>query len=325
VIAQKKLVTTVPARYAGKRLDQALVGLFPEFSRSRLQQWVQDGRVSLDRRQPKSSEKVKGGERVEIDVPEATELAWSAQAIALNRVYEDEQLLVINKPAGLVMHPGAGNLDRTLLNALLYHSPQLKQVARAGIVHRLDKETSGLLVVAKSEAGRLNLIEQLRTRALKREYLAIVNGVMIAGGDVEAPIGRHPRDRTRMTVSMRGRPAISHYRVQARYRAHTLVRIRLESGRTHQIRVHMTHIGHAIVGDRVYGGRPRVASSASSQLAEMLRSFGRQALHAAKLGLVHPETGKAMEWTAAVPADMQALVKALADDAGPPPPGKRGE
>lgn len=320
----KKLSARIPFEYAGKRLDRALTALFPGFSRSRLQQWVRDGHIRLGSKLPKSSDKVEGGEAVEIEVPDTPKQSWQAQALPLKVVYEDDQLLVIDKPAGVVAHPGPGNRDGTLLNAVLYHAPGLEVVPRAGIVHRLDKETSGLLVVAKTEPARLQLVEQLRTRRLKREYIALVNGVMIAGGEIDAPIGRHPRHRTRMAVNVRGKPAISHCRVEKKYRAHTLVRIHLESGRTHQIRVHMAHIGYPVVGDPVYAGRLRIPPASGERLDETLRSFRRQALHAVKLGLVHPTSGRTMEWTTPLPNDMQALIDALEADTLPPRPSHEG-
>ncbi|MCZ6576166.1 MAG: 23S rRNA pseudouridine(1911/1915/1917) synthase RluD [Acidiferrobacterales bacterium] len=309
------LSARIPIEYAGKRFDQALAAVFPDFSRSRLQQWIREGNVRLSDRLPKSSEKVAGGETVELRIPELVEPAWRPQPIAVTVVYEDETLLVIDKPAGLVAHPGPGNRDGTLLNALLYHLPQLETVARAGIVHRLDKDTSGLMVVAKTEPVRLRLIKQLQKHDVKREYVALVNGVMVAGGEIEAPIGRHPRHRTRMAVNARGKRAVSHYRVKAKYRAHTLVQIQLESGRTHQIRVHMAHIGYPIVGDPVYGGRLRIPPAAGDRLRQALRGFKRQALHAAKLGLVHSATGKTMEWTTPLPEDMRELIAVLEEDA----------
>ena len=310
----QKLMVHVPAEYAGRRLDHVLAELCPQYSRSRLQQWLRQGYVRRGSGQPKGADKVKGGETIELHVPQAPELPWPAQAIPLEVVYEDDELLVINKPAGLVVHPGPGNRQGTLLNALLHHTPVLREIARAGIVHRLDKDTSGLLVVAKSEVARMQLIEQLRTRSLTREYLAVVNGVMIAGGDIDAPIGRHPRQRIRMSVSARGKPAISRYRVKARYRAHTLVQVHLQSGRTHQIRVHMAHIGFPIVGDPLYGGRLRVPRDCSEELRKVLASFRRQALHAAGLGLVHPLKGQHMTWSAPLPEDMRGLLDALRDD-----------
>ena len=311
----QKLMIRIPAECAGKRLDRVLAELCPQYSRSRLQQWLRQGHVLYGSIQPKGADKVKGGETIELHVPRESQLPWQAQAIPLDVAYEDDDLLVINKPAGLVVHPGPGNREGTLLNALLHHAPILRSLARAGIVHRLDKDTSGLLVVAKSELARRQLIEQLRTRSLRREYLAIVSGVMITGGDIDAPIGRHPRQRTRMAVNLRGKSAVSRYRVKARYRVHTLVDVHLQSGRTHQIRVHLAHIGYPIVGDRLYGGRLRMPPDCSEDLREVLRAFRRQALHAVGLGLTHPVQGAHMSWTAPLPDDMRQLVDALQSDA----------
>ncbi|GMR03573.1 MAG: 23S rRNA pseudouridine(1911/1915/1917) synthase RluD [Gammaproteobacteria bacterium] len=311
----RRLSARIPQEYAGKRLDQALAALFPDITRSQLQQWIADGRVTLDDRVPRKRDKVAGGEAVEIRPPPPADPGWRAQAIPLEIVHEDEDLLVINKPPGLVVHPGAGNPEGTMLNALLHHAPPLAQLPRAGIVHRLDKNTSGLLVVAKTEHARQNLIEQLQAHTLTREYLAIVSGLMIAGGTVEAPIGRHHRDRTRMTVRTRGKPAVSHYRVKKKYRAHTLVQVTLESGRTHQIRVHLAHLKFPVVGDPVYGGRLKVPKGCSEHLQNTLRNFKRQALHAVKLALVHPTSGKKMQWAVSVPGDMGELMEALAEDA----------
>jgi 23S rRNA pseudouridine1911/1915/1917 synthase len=304
----------IPPDCAGLRLDQALARLFPEVSRSRVQQWIHDERVRVDGKLRRVRDIVRGGENVSVAVPAAAEGDWPAQALPLEVVYEDDTLLVINKPPGLVVHPGAGNPEGTLLNALLHRAPELRQLARAGIVHRLDKETSGLMVVARTEAARLDLIEQLSARSVEREYLALLSGTLISGGTVDAPIGRHPRERTRMAVHAHGREAVSHYRVEKRYRAHTLVRVKLESGRTHQIRVHMAHLKYPVVGDPEYGGRLRIPPGASDELKQFLHAFKRQALHAAKLGLIHPATGKKMHWSAPVPEDMAALLRALAKD-----------
>lgn len=304
----------IPRELAGRRLDQALAAVFPDVTRSQLQYWIAAGRVTVDGRAPRKRDKVAGGEGVEIRLPPPQESTALAEPIALDIVHEDASLLVVNKPAGLVVHPGAGNPRGTLLNALLHHAPGLARLPRAGIVHRLDKDTSGLMVVAKTERARQRLTRDLEARRVKRDYVAIVHGVMISGGTIEAPIGRHRVDRTRMTVTERGREAVSHYRVMRRYRAHTLVQVSLESGRTHQIRVHLAHIKFPVVGDPVYGGRLRIPKDASPLLAERLRGFKRQALHAAKLSLVHPESGETLRWVAAVPADMGALMEALAED-----------
>lgn len=309
------LAARIPPEYAGRRLDQALAALFPEHTRSQLQLWIEAGCVSFDGRAPRKRDKVAGGEAVEIRVPLRAESSSRPQAIPLHVVHEDDDILVIDKPPGLVVHPGAGNPEGTLLNALLHHAPPLARLPRAGIVHRLDKDTSGLLVVAKTEAARQSLIGQLAARTLEREYIAVVTGAMIAGGTIEAAIGRHARDRTRMAVRARGKAAVSHYRVLKKYRAHTLVQVKLESGRTHQIRVHMAHLGFPVFGDPAYGGRLRIPPGISERLIALLRDFKRQALHAAKLGLSHPVAGKRMQWAASVPKDMAELMETLAQDA----------
>ena len=307
-------VAEIPQELAGHRLDRALAAVFPDVTRSQLQQWIADGRVTVGARVPRKRDKVAGGERVEVRLPPARETNAVAESIPLDIVHEDASLLVVNKPAGLVVHPGAGNPRGTLLNALLHHAPSLAQLPRAGIVHRLDKDTSGLMVVAKTERARQRLTRDLEARRVKRDYVAIVHGVMIAGGTIDAPIGRHRVDRTRMTVTDRGREAVSHYRVMKKYRAHTLVQVSLESGRTHQIRVHLAHIRFPIIGDPVYGGRLRIPAGASARLTEAMRSFRRQALHAAKLSLLHPESGEMLRWAASVPPDMGELMEALAED-----------
>lgn len=312
---ESRLSATIPAELTGQRLDQALPALFKDITRSRLQQWIEDGRVTLNGRAPRKRDKVKEGDAVEIMVPPPVDSGWKAQALPLVFVHEDNELLVINKPPGLVVHPGAGNPEGTLLNALIAHAPKLARLPRAGIVHRLDKDTSGLLVVAKTESARQNLIGQLQEHAVEREYLAIVNGVMVAGGTIEAPIGRHRTQRTRMAVSSQGKPAVSHYRVMKKYRSHTLVQVNLESGRTHQIRVHMAHLHYPVVGDPVYGGRLKIPAGSSEKLKDVLRGFKRQALHALKLSLIHPETGKRVQWATSVPEDMSKLMEALAMDA----------
>ncbi|MES9969520.1 MAG: 23S rRNA pseudouridine(1911/1915/1917) synthase RluD [Candidatus Thiodiazotropha sp.] len=305
----------IPEEYAGSRLDQVLSDQFPEFSRSRLQHWIKMGLVELDGQTCKAKQRIRGGERIRLRPIPQDEVEAEAQAMELEIVYEDAQLLVINKPPGLVMHPAAGNPDGTLLNGLLSHHPPLQQVPRAGIVHRLDKETSGLLVVAKTLQSQTALVEQLQARRVKREYLAIVQGEMIAGGSVDAPIGRHPVNRLRMAVIESGKEAITHYRIEQRYRAHTLLRVRLETGRTHQIRVHMQHIRHPLLGDPLYGGRLKLPAGISDNLMVALKLFRRQALHATRLELLHPELGKPIAWEAPVPADMGQMMHLLAEDA----------
>jgi 23S rRNA pseudouridine1911/1915/1917 synthase len=288
------------------RLDAALAQLFPEHSRSRLQAWMKEGRVSVDGAGADAKRKVFGGEVVQVAVEApAAESMHRAEAIDLPVVYEDEQLLVIDKPAGLVVHPGSGNWSGTMMNALLHHAPQLAEVPRAGIVHRLDKDTSGLLVVARTLAAQTDLVRQLQARTVKRHYLALVHGQVAAAGYVDAPIGRHPVQRTKMAIVTRGgsgRDALTHYVPRERFAAATLVECRLETGRTHQIRVHMTSIGHPLVGDPVYGKR----KSADA----VLDAFPRQALHAWRLALVHPATGVEMSWEASLPPDFAALLEA---------------
>jgi len=308
------LSATVEDELAGQRLDKILAQLFSDYSRARLQQWVSDGVVLVDGKQLRSKDKLRGGEQIEITVELEEEVDSKPEAIPLNIVYEDESILVINKPVGLVVHPAAGNREGTMLNALLHHAPELASVPRAGIVHRLDKDTSGLLVVARTLKSQKVLTEQIQRREFEREYQTVVNGVMTAGGTVDAAIGRHPTVRTRMAVVGRGKEARTHYRVIKRYRAHTHVLVKLETGRTHQIRVHMAHIRYPIVGDQVYGGRLRIPKGCGEALNGMLRTFKRQALHAAKLGLVHPESGEMMEWEAPLPTDMTRLLQVLDED-----------
>jgi 23S rRNA pseudouridine1911/1915/1917 synthase len=292
----------VPPECAGMRLDQALARLLPAHSRSRLSQWVREERVTLDGRTVLPREKVHGGEKLGVvPAPSPQALAHLPQRIPLSIVHEDESLLVIDKPAGLVVHPGSGNWTGTLLNALLEHDPALADVPRAGIVHRLDKDTSGLLVVARTLSAQTELVRQLQARTVSREYAAIAHGRIDRDGEIAAPIGRHPVSRTRMAVVARGKEALTHYHVVQRFALATLLRCRLATGRTHQIRVHLASIGHPLVGDPVYGRRNAG-----------MPAFARQALHAQKLGLVHPESKKAMSWEAPMPDDMQGLIAALA-------------
>ena len=304
----------IPAAYAGRRLDQALAELLPEYSRSRLQQWIKAGHVALDGRMVRPREPVSGGEWVTVTPPQEPETVEQAQAIPLAIRYEDDELLVIDKPAGLVVHPAAGNPDGTLVNALLHYAPELAALPRAGLVHRLDKDTSGLLVVARSRRAHTSLVAQLQTRTLEREYQAVVTGVMTAGGRIEAPIGRHPIDRKRMAVVANGRLAVTHYRVLQRFRAHTRLWLKLETGRTHQIRVHLAHLRYPLVGDPVYGGRRHIPAGLSEPCRAILQAFPRQALHAARLALTHPGSGERLHWQAELPADMVELLTALVED-----------
>ncbi len=308
---QIKLSARIPENAAGRRFDQVLAELFSDYSRSRLQQWVRDGAVLLDDRCVVAKYRVSGGEWVEIvaELPEDSEVL--PQAIPLDVRYEDKHLLVINKPAGLVVHPAAGNRDGTLQNALLHYDAGLAALPRAGIVHRLDKDTSGLMVVARQLSAHKSLVEQLQARSVHREYLALVQAQVTASGHVDAPIGRHPRDRLRMAVVESGKPAVTHYRVLERFPAHTLVEARLETGRTHQIRVHMAYIHHPLVGDPLYGGRFRLPAGASEALAEVLRKFRRQALHARRLEFIHPASGEPVGWEAELPVDFEHLLAVL--------------
>jgi 23S rRNA pseudouridine1911/1915/1917 synthase len=310
-----ELELIIPDTLRGRRLDQALAELVPDYSRSRLQQWIRAGQVTLDARPAQVREKVNGGEVVRITAELAGAGSAAPEPITLDVVHADADLLVINKPPGLVVHPAAGNPAGTLLNALLHLDPALAALPRAGIVHRLDKATSGLMVVARTLTAHKRLVEALAARAVTREYLAVVNTVLTGGGTIEAPIGRHPVDRKRMAVNQGGKPAVTHYRVEARYRAHTLVRVSLETGRTHQIRVHMAHNHTPIVGDPVYGGRLRLPAGASEALRDALAGFRRQALHATRLVLQHPASGETVSWEAPAPEDMQRLIKVLREDA----------
>lgn len=296
------------------RLDQCLAEVFPDYSRSKLQTWIKSGRVLVDGEIMKGREKLDGGEEIELDAEAERVIEYAPQEIPLDIIYEDDSLLIVNKPAGLVVHPAVGNWDGTLVNALLNHAPSLDTLPRAGIVHRIDKDTSGLLMVAKTLQAHNSLVEQLQERSIHREYLALVKGWMTAGGTVDQPIGRHPVDRKRNAVRRDGKEAITHYRLEQRFKRHTLIRVKLETGRTHQIRVHMSHINYPLVGDQVYGGRFQMPADCNPALAEALRNFKRQALHAAKLGLEHPETGDYCEWEQPIPEDMQNLLKLLAEN-----------
>jgi len=311
----KYYTALVGIELSGSRLDQALPVLFPEFSRSRLQSWIREGRVTRDG-QPvqRPREKLFGGEAILLEAKMEDQVESRPQAIPLEILFQDETILVVNKPAGLVVHPAAGNPDGTLQNALLHHDPELIQLPRAGIVHRLDKQTSGLLVVARSMAAHKSLVKQLQARSVRREYLAVVSGIPTVGGRVDEPIGRHPVHRTRMAVVSSGRPAATNYRVLERFRAHSLLRVNLESGRTHQIRVHMAHIRHPLVGDPTYAGRLRIPAGITPELQAFLRTFVRQALHARRLGIEHPQTGEPMEWLSEPPSDMQRLLQLLRED-----------
>jgi 23S rRNA pseudouridine1911/1915/1917 synthase len=306
--------TQIPPDMAGYRLDKALAALFPSYSRACLQQWIREGQVLVNAVPCRGKDKVKGGEEVQITAQIEEEVPWEGQVLPLTLLYEDEDVLVVNKPAGLVVHPGAGNQNNTLVNALLHHAPELAELPRAGIIHRLDKDTSGVLAVARSLAAHTQLGEQLQRHEFTREYHGIVTGVLVAGGTVDAPLGRHPTQRTRMAVVKNGKPAITHYRVIQRYRAHTHIRVQLETGRTHQIRVHLAYKRYPVLGDSVYGGRLQIPAASSDLFKETLRTFSRQALHAARLGFIHPSSGELMQWEAPLPEDMQNLLAALEQD-----------
>lgn len=310
------LKAIVSDTHRGQRLDQVAAELFSDFSRAKLQQWIKEGALTVNGKIVKVRDKMMGGEQLLLQAETEIQTDHQAEAISLDLIYEDEHLLVINKPAGLVVHPGAGNWSGTLLNALLHHDPGLEQIPRAGIVHRLDKETTGLMVVARTLKAHTALVEQLRLREVRRDYLAIVCGVVTAGGVVDAPLGRHPVQRKKRAVSMAqdAKPAVTHYRVEKRYRSHTLVTCSLETGRTHQIRVHMAHVGFPLMGDPVYGGRLKLPRGASPALITAIQQFKRQALHAWRLGLVHPESFDDMEWEVPLPADMEAMLVILQED-----------
>lgn len=311
-----RLSLTIPLERAGQRLDQVLADLLAEYSRTRIKDWIDDGRVLVEGAKLRPRDKVLGGERVEIDANLPAVVDVEAEAIALKIVHEDKHVLVIDKPAGLVVHPGAGNAAGTLQNALLHFDEKLAQVPRAGIVHRLDKDTSGLMVVARTVDAHTALVRAIEAREVEREYEAVCVGVMTGGGLVDAPIGRHAVDRVKMAIRQNGREAVTHYRVLQRFRGHTHVRCKLETGRTHQIRVHLAHIQYPLVGDRVYGGRLLLPKGATPELIESLRGFRRQALHAAHLAFEHPKTGKLIDCVSALPQDMLDLLKVIAADAG---------
>jgi 23S rRNA pseudouridine1911/1915/1917 synthase len=304
----------IPPELSGQRLDQALAQLFPEYSRSRLSQWIKDGRVLLDDAKARPRDAVMGGQRVSLTPAEEALTGMEAEDLPLDIVYEDAALIVVNKPVGLVVHPGAGNRDGTLQNALLHHAPELAKVPRAGLVHRIDKDTSGLLVVARTLESHTQLVAALQAREFERSYLAVTHGVMTGGGTVDAPIKRHPTDRVRMSVREGGRESVTHYRVLKRFRSHTYISVELETGRTHQIRVHLAHVKYPLVGDQVYGRRLGPPRNASPELQGVLRSFRRQALHAAHLGFVHPVSDDTVSWEVPPPADFQALLAALEAD-----------
>lgn len=309
------LEAEIQLEQSGQRLDQALADLFPEYSRSRLKTWIETDLVTLNGQIttiPRT--KVFGGEKIVISADIEDETHFEPENLPLNIVYEDEHILIINKQKDFVVHPGAGNKSGTVLNALLYHYPSVAEVPRAGIVHRLDKDTTGLMVVAKTIPAQTKLVRALQKRQITREYEAIACGIMTKGGSVDEPIARHPTKRTHMAVHPLGKPAVTHYRIMENFRNYTRLRLRLETGRTHQIRVHMAHIAHPLLGDQTYGGRPRPPKNADERLNQVLREFKRQALHAIMLRLEHPVSGELMEWYAPLPDDFVQLVNALKAD-----------
>lgn len=308
------LEAIVPADLFGKRLDQAVAQLFPDYSRSRLQGWIKEGELTVNGQVLRTRDKLSGGEQIVINATLALIEEHKGEDIPLDIVFEDEHILIINKPSGLVVHPATGHADGTLMNALLHHAPEVAQVPRAGIVHRLDRETTGLMVVAKTIQAQTDLVEQLQQRTMGREYEAVVQGVMIGGGTVDEPMGRHSKNRLKMAVVGLGKEAITHYRVLKKFRSHTHIRLKLETGRTHQIRVHMAHVKFPLVGDPLYGGRFRLPKNCSERMQQTLKSFRRQALHAKKLELWHPFTGEHCSWEIDLPEDLQKLLTVLDRD-----------
>ena len=305
----------IPDEAIGLRLDQALAQLFPDYSRGQLTKWIKAGHVTVDGKQLRPRDAVSGSEHIVINAEiEVVDESWTAEEIHLDIVHEDEDVIILNKAAGMVVHPGAGNQNGTLVNALLNHAPQLETIPRAGIVHRIDKGTTGLLMIAKTLQAHNSLVSQLQERSVLREYQAIAVGVLTAGGTVDEPIGRHHIDRKRMAVSNAGKPSVTHYRVEQRFKTHTHIRCKLETGRTHQIRVHMAHIRHPLLGDSVYGGRFKFPKGVSEQTREAIKGFNRQALHAGLLGFIHPRTEQEVSWQVDMPEDMLTMLEILAKD-----------
>lgn len=302
----------ITMEHSSMRLDQAISELMPDYSRSRLQQWIKQGAITVNGAQLKSKEKVKVNDLIEVNAELEAQGEWEAEPVDLDIIYEDESIMILNKPAGLVVHPAAGNYSGTMVNGLLHYNKSLENVPRAGIVHRLDKDTTGLMVVAKTLPAHAHIVAQLQDRSMGREYEAVVTGIMTGGGTVDEPIARHSRDRKKMTTTPFGKSAVTHYRVIKKYEHHTHIRVKLETGRTHQIRVHMSHIGFALVGDKTYAGRSRVPAGTSPEFKDALRAFPRQALHAKKLTLIHPDSGEEVSWEVPLPKDMQSLLALVA-------------
>ena len=301
----------IEKQMAGNRLDQVLHQLLPDYSRSIIQQWIQQGFVYLNDAQCKPRQKVFSGDLVDLDVPEQVKISDQPQAIAFEIIYQDDDIFIVNKPANLVVHPAAGHRDGTLVNGLLMHDPRLEQLPRAGIVHRLDKDTTGVMVVARNLSAHSWLVEQLQARAVKREYLAITQGVVTAGRSIEAGIARHPQNRKKMAVQDGGKPALTHFQVVRKFGHYSLIQLQLETGRTHQIRVHMAHINYPLLGDPVYGGRARIPAGVDTALIDVIRGFRRQALHAQRLSFIHPGSREPVSFEAPLPADFQQLLDAL--------------
>ena len=312
--AHISLSAEVPEDLAGNRLDQVAARLFPEYSRARLQSWIKDGSLRVNAQSLRPRDRLKTGDLLQIEVKLVSSEQFLPQPIQLDIIFEDEDLVILNKPANLVVHPAAGHWQGTLLNGLLHAYPELEAIPRAGIVHRLDKDTTGLMVVAKNLQSHSILVQQLQERSVEREYEAIVHGVLTGGGIIDAPLGRHPVNRKKKAVVVKGKDSITHYRVLQRFRSHTHVQLNLQTGRTHQIRVHMTHINHSLVGDPLYGGRLQLPTACSEELEQNLRNFKRQALHARRLALVHPTSERKLSWEVVAPDDFQQLLSAIKND-----------
>ena len=312
--AHISLSAEVPEDLAGNRLDQVAARLFPEYSRARLQSWIKDGSLRVNAQSLRPRDRLKTGDLLQIEVKLVSSEQFLPQPIQLDIIFEDKDLVILNKPANLVVHPAAGHWQGTLLNGLLHAYPELEAIPRAGIVHRLDKDTTGLMVVAKNLQSHSILVQQLQERSVEREYEAIVHGVLTGGGIIGAPLGRHPVNRKKKAVIVKGKDSITHYRVLQRFRSHTHVQLNLQTGRTHQIRVHMTHINHSLVGDPLYGGRLQLPTACSEELEQNLRNFKRQALHARRLALVHPTSERKLSWEVVAPDDFQQLLSAIKND-----------
>ena len=312
-IIQQQL--TINEQVSGMRLDQALCIFLPDYSRSKIQDWIKQGFILLNESVPKAKVKVYVGDVLQLDIPPTTKTYDSPEQVEFDIIYQDEHFFVINKPAGLVVHPAAGHASGTLLNGLLFIDPALEQLPRAGIVHRLDKDTTGVMVVARTLEAHTSLVDALQLRDIKREYVAITQGVVTAGRTIDEPIGRHPVDRKRMAVQESGKNAVTHFTVREKYRAHSLIDVQLETGRTHQIRVHLAYLRYPLLGDQVYGGRLAIPKGISAELEQLIRSFKRQALHAHRLSFAHPVSGEALSFSADLPSDMLHMIESLQKDA----------